>query len=552
MINEDNIYLIFADGKLENVKPESIRIIGFKQTFKGLPKGSLFACLFKGGVALIPKRIIKKINKGKLWCDEEAEVRKFIISDYSNIFSPTTKVPKSKFQKAIKNISAKRAALLNSICPDSAFCLAFGKERKIIKSFFRGFTNFKYVQYPIRRILSSNCIHLITYEREGYKATTILKSMYSKNSDNVLYEYIVGQYINKQCLRFPCFVETYDWLRYKRHSWKKIKDHNLSFLLENSKEALKDYTNSIGKGLHCADDKQNKPDTKRECNEIELLLSLSCFHSEFLAIMIEYVNGTVLLDMLKSDFINKELINVLYQIYMPLSTIANEFTHYDLHLGNVMVYEAKKGYYFKYKYVLEDGNVVKFKSRYITKIIDYGRSFFNDSTNKSITGSSKSIQEIICNNIIRCNGKDETFCGENYGYHFEDEKDYYRSSTRNISHDLLLLHQIKLFLKYTFIPRQEPSFVEEKKMHIDNELVTAFFNNLEYGDKEISDWQRFSTSEIYDVKDDKINNVNDAHNELKHIIQTEKEKNYSLYSEMKKFGTLTIYQSGQEMEFEVF
>ena len=112
-----------------------------------------------------------------------------------------------------------------------------------------------------------------------------------------------------------------------------------------------------------------------------------------------------------------------------------------------------------------------------------------------------------------------------------------------------MLHQIKLFLKYSYIPYQE---AEEKKMHIDNELVTAFFNNLEYGDKEISDWQRFSTSEIYDVKDDKINNVNDAHNELKHIIQTEKEKNYSLYSEMKSFGTLTIYQSGQEMEFEVF
>jgi len=563
MINEDTIYLIFTDGKLENVEPDSIRIIGFKQTYKDLPNGSLFACSLKGGVALIPKRIIKKINTGKLWSDDKRDVRKFIISDSSNSFSPI-KVPRSTFQKGIKRISEERSKLLHSICPDSKFCLAFGKERKKIKSFFRGFTNTttfkKYVQ-SVKRILGVNGIHLITYDREGYKASTVLKSMNPIDPDNVLYEYMVGQYINKKCLRFPCFIETYDWLRYKKGSCKDIQNYvrsdeyptwvpNISNMLENSKQALKNYTETFGKRLDCADDKQNKPDIDRKCNEIELLFSLSCFFSKDLAIMIEYVNGITLLQMLTSDFINNELINVLYQIYMPLSTIANEFTHYDLHLRNVMIYEPEKGKYIDYEYRLADGSVVKFKSRYIAKIIDYARSFFDDSTNTSVTGSSKSIQEIICNNIILCNGrKDKTFCGENYGYHFE-EKDYCKSGTRNISHDLLLLHHIKLFLKYSHIPYQEP--LEEKKFHIDNKLVTAFFKNLEYGNKELSDWQRYTASEIYDAKDGEINNVNDVHNALKDIIETEKENNDIFYSEMKSLGTLTIYQSGQEMEFTPF
>lgn len=556
--NEEFIDIIFSNGKMETVDANSIRIHGFKNTFTDMPKGSdyLFACLFEGGgIALIPNRIVRKINKGTLWDDEgEVDVRTFIMSDY-NGFSPLTK---TEFIKAVKNFPAKRAVLLKDICPDSALCMAFGRESKHIKSFFHGFTNFKYVQYPIKSFNNggNSFIHLIKYQREDYEAYTILKSAGSKDSDNLLYEYMVGQYVNKQCLRFPCFVETYDWLRYKgTQSCKTLKqdpNKKLNLVFENSKEALKDYSESnIGMGSHCTDNKEEKPYIKRECSEIELLLSLSCIHSQFLAIMIQYSKGVVLMDMLKNyDFINNELITVLYQIYMPLSSIFNEFTHYDLHIRNVLVYEPAKGYYFDYKYILDDGSVVEFKSRYIAKIIDYGRAFFNDPTNEGVTGSSKSIQETICNNVIRCDGAKSTFCGENHGYHFEDVKEY-KSSERNISHDLLLLHMIKLFLKYMCIPydETETDVLYKEKINIDNELVTDFFSKVEYGDKETSDWKQRSTSEIYYHEDGKVNNVIDVHNELKHIVQTEKEKNDILYTEMKSLGTLTIYQSGKEMEF---
>ena len=111
-----------------------------------------------------------------------------------------------------------------------------------------------------------------------------------------------------------------------------------------------------------------------------------------------------------------------------------------------------------------------------------------------------------------------------------------------------MLHQIKLLLKYNGVPH----FIPEREIEIDNKLVTSFFDNLEYGDKTVSDFQIYSTSEIYDEKDGKINNVNNAHNALKDIIETEKENNDIFYSKMKSLGTLTIYQSGQEMEFTPF
>jgi hypothetical protein len=201
--------------------------------------------------------------------------------------------------------------------------------------------------------------------------------------------------------------------------------------------------------------------------------------------------------MLKIDgFIDNDLINVLYQIYMPLSTIANEFTHYDLHKGNVVIYEPKKGYYIDYTYILNDETKVEFKSRYIAKIIDYGRSFFDDPTKQDATGSSKSIKKIICENIIWANStnreKNTTFiCGEGFGY-------YFTPIVSDQTRDLILLEGLPL-------------------------------------------------PEIFS----KITNVIDAHNVLKDIIQTETEKvkNDSDYNDMKSLGRLTIYESGKTMKF---
>jgi hypothetical protein len=50
------------------------------------------------------------------------------------------------------------------------------------------------------------------------------------------------------------------------------------------------------------------------------------------------------------DF-NLDLLNVLYQIYMPLASLSETFTHYDLQSRDVLIYEPVPG---KYRYVLDD------------------------------------------------------------------------------------------------------------------------------------------------------------------------------------------------------
>ena len=71
------------------------------------------------------------------------------------------------------------------------------------------------------------------------------------------------------------------------------------------------------------------------------------------------------------SFMNHELLYILYQIYAPLSILSDSFTHYDLNTNNVRLYIPEPKKHIEYHYHYPD-RVVKFNSKYIVKIIDYG------------------------------------------------------------------------------------------------------------------------------------------------------------------------------------
>lgn len=417
----------------------------------------------------------------------------------------------------------RRARFLQSICSDSGVCMTFGKEYKTIHKHFDGFVDFTHVKPPIKRIgvpSQNGFVDEITYERNGYIANSVLKSSTSEYSDNLMFEYLVGQYINKQCPIFPCFVETYGLFSYKNvDAWKHMKD-------------TKTITENVVKDSLILLKVTN-------VTNLEKLLEFACVRSKYLAILIQHIKDakSFYTMSLQPAFIKQDIINVLYQIYMPLSTLANTFTHYDLHLDNVLVYEPVKGKYIQYRYVLDDGITIEFKSPYIAKLIDYGRSFFVDD---SQTISSKSIYDTICK-IKKCSPN----CGKDYGFSNVSPEEYpgsyyyISSSKRNMSHDLRLLDGLKTT---EGIQRVNPALHD---MLTTVEYGFGLKENKHYGTKEQKKPSKLNKSGM----PLKISNVIDAHQALKTMILKNGFQNDSHYEKMESLGNLTIYQSGRAMEF---
>jgi hypothetical protein len=223
-------------------------------------------------------------------------------------------------------------------------------------------------------------------------------------------------------------------------------------------------------------------------------------------------------------FKQQELVYVLFQIYMPLMCLENVFTHYDLHGSNVLVYEPIPNQFIQYHYHMPDGTVISFKSKYIAKIIDYGRCFFDDDSNPGVDGSSSTIHNALCG-IRQCNPA----CGTNKGYTFAQplsanpSDDYHISSiVRNRSHDLILLNHLK---QYTT-------------------PINAVIRRTVYD-------ERFGTPERPNDYPNSIQTVTDACMALKEVIERRyvKSRNNSYFVGRTKIGDLHVYSNQTPMQY---
>ena len=257
-------------------------------------------------------------------------------------------------------------------CPRSGECVSFGKQIDEITAFFDGYTGFDHVVDPITSIgvpSNNGFVKKINYEKHDYESYAILKSSMRQNADNLVYEYIVGsQYINGLLKKFPCFVQTYGHYFYKdEEQWLKFEQKPL--LLKNDlKDAL---------------ELQKDFDLKEACSR-----------SKHAAILIQHIDSakTLFFYSKNFNFVNNDSLYIFFIIYHALSQLSQNFTHYDLHSDNVLLYQPIEGGYIEYYYHLSDETIITFRCPFIPKIIDYGRSFFNNGSLSS-DNIFKSIQE---------------------------------------------------------------------------------------------------------------------------------------------------------------
>ncbi len=439
----------------------------------------------------------------------------------------------SKIAKVVDSTLHNRYKLqsrfLKSVCSQSGVCLMFGHESDKIKKFFENFTNFKYVSGNVKRIGSvsdNGFVNEITYEREGYKSFAVLKSTLDAVSDNLYYEYLVGQFVNVYVQILPCFAETYGILKYKNknvHNTMKSNTTNPTSILTNGLENMSDLF-------------ENDP----MIDPIEI----SCERPVELAVLIQHFDNVISLgDFVKTKCADEkpfvvDLPCILYQVYSALASMAYVFTHNDLHHDNILVYEPFPDGYIEFQYHYRNGNVITFNSPYISKLIDYGRCWFN--YNDSSKMSPLKIHENVCNtsacispgNSLSAIASDPASfdCGENVGYSwltpFREPENYFISSMyRNISNDLRALHTLS-GIPNTFMDNSRSA----KLMHL--VLRSTIIPNFGVAEK--------TSSGLYLVPK-KINNVIDAANMFSSMLKEPSFAAKNQYPNRTKRGVLHIF-----------
>ena len=430
------------------------------------------------------------------------KVGNFMLKHRNQIHS--TFLTKKRASRKVGNFMLKhrnkiRLTFLNTICSNSNLCIGFGKETKTIRKFFDDFdfnsneTTLKYRAIGMSNMNKNFNVLLFTFTKHGYEANAVFKTPRDVTCDNLAYEAMVGKFLNKQKLRFPCFLETY----------------GLYFNYNRKEEAY--YI------------KRPRDYKKIDINKEGLIKS--CNDPLFVGLMIENINEAYTLDREITDrflmftkreiylsFMNHELLYILYQIYAPLSILSDSFTHYDLNTNNVRLYIPEPKKHIEYHYHYPD-RVVKFNSKYIVKIIDYGRSYFKDDSGYN----PSDIYKDLCENC--------SDCGKNSGFDWLEpntKTDYNSPQKRNMSADLKLFISLQSYIKCY------------------NDDIVELITSVEYKEK-------YGTPEITTKNDKKICNVNDA---LRHIEKLMNKMYFKKGNDLpliNKIGEMHIYSDGKPM-----
>ncbi len=421
-----------------------------------------------------------------------------------------------------RNSSMKRRkSLLRAECSDSDICMILGsKYQPELRSFFRGFADFHFLQSvkQIGKPSDNGFIHQLTYAHRDYSAFAVLKSSAKKSSDNLMYEHLVGQFLNTKMRLFPNFVETYSMYQY-------ADDASWDYLKATKTPPLDQFKRLL-----------NKTD--------DASVAEACQHSKLIAILIQNLPMPAAIPDLALDDLCSNLFAVFYQVYFALSLL--RFTHYDLHENNVLLYEPAKGKYIQYTYHNPDGSTTTFKSKYLAKIIDYGRSYFYESdANNSKTVYQDLCRERACNEYIDPEEEDKRSkkekCGDKSGFYWfkfnkNDESNFYIMTTvQNPSIDL------RFWVECCKIAQQK---LGESASRVGVEMLPWISQKVKYDTE-------FGTKAMQKCASGQICNVVEAREYARRTLDATNAMTEAYFAGLTKLGDLHVFADGREFEFFV-
>jgi hypothetical protein len=311
---------------------------------------------------------------------------------------------------------------------------------------------------PIGSVSANGFVNKITYSNN---VTAILKSTQDITADNLYYEWYVGcSFINRWCSIFPCFCETYSLCNY------------LSSVPYDELKRRQPIMN--GSTL-----KRSDVDFIDACAITDINTIKSCTTPSLFGILIQDIPRAMSFHdfarQQRTDYeLNVIMVQILLQIYIPLGILADQFTHYDLHTGNVLIYTLPANKYVTLIYTIpERTEPIKMKTKYIAKIIDYGRCFFNNGVVSSAN---------FYNNNIRNKNECRNLRQTGYGW-FDTNAVNLNPRVVNKTRDLWLVWLYKSSLNRAGVSNVHSSlkkiYDEIRIGHLDGDPVTGYPRDLE-------------------------------------------------------------------------
>ena len=470
------------------------------------------------------------VNATRKYCRKANNTRRVLKEMSLKLPKTHTSVPKQVITSIQRKQATKKIArfiktsnrFLQVVCEDSGQCMSFGNKVHEIVNYFNGFTDFKHAEnciVSIGDVSSNGFVRQLKYSKNGYTAYAVLKSAADIDTDNLVYEYVVGiKFVNRVIQQFPCFVYTYGLFFYK-----SFRDY---LTMRDEVDTISG-SNFLPKSLVL----QKEIDYKKACSQ-----------SRYASILIQNLNkvdsfGDALSDN-TGNFIKYQLTNVLFIIYHALSTLSKVFTHYDLHRGNVLIFRPYKETTIQYVYHMTGSKTIMFKCPFIPKLIDYGRCFFD---NGNVT--SKSVYQKICS-IPEC-GK----CGQDYGFTNLSPTEFYGISVqkKNESHDLRLVYELDKLVKFINIGMRESDY---RKAYSYKKLEKVI-QKVKYGETLSTSKKSYGTPEDTTLhpKGNVVANVTDMFNELKKIVSHPDVMKENMAHPLNVAGIFHVYEDGRSMEF---
>jgi len=300
-------------------------------------------------------------------------------------------------QRYIERFACNKAGVCRNESYEEAhffddYDLKYKKEEKVVKSGGSGTAVLLYFE---------KTVELESAARKTFSSLAMMKTVNSekgKMADNLFHEGLVGLELNEIVSKFPCFIRTHGMF---------MESLDSPYVVNGTRY-----------------EKVGVPSIAESC--------LTAGHQ---AILLEYVEGVPLKDVFQKPEFVREAYSVMFQVYFALKLLGNKYTHYDLHMGNVMLTTVEEGKCVRFEYTMPgEENPIVFYGTYVAKIIDYGRNYV--SSLKSEVEEIKTAKE--CNTPL-C-GRRGKECGyRNYQNPKHADLGFRR---HNVSHDLRLLNYV--------------------------------------------------------------------------------------------------------------